>query len=75
MAIRDSGVQSRLPREREDVARQQRLAREVMELRRENARLQAKLQQAEAIVDVHDRASRILGLPGEGGRPFEGRVE
>ena len=38
------------------------LAREVSRLRRENERLQARLEQAEAIIDVQKKLSELLGL-------------
>ena len=37
------------------------LAREVARLRRENERLQARLEQAEAIIDVQKKLSQLLG--------------
>ena len=38
------------------------LAREVSRLQRENERLQARLEQAEAIIDVQKKLSELLGL-------------
>lgn len=38
------------------------LVEEVEKLRRENARLQARLQQAETIIDVQKKVSRLLGV-------------
>ena len=38
------------------------LAREVSRLRRENERLQGRLEQAEAIIDVQKKLSELLGL-------------
>lgn len=36
---------------------------EIARLKRENARLQAKLEQAEAIIDIQKKVSALLGLP------------
>ena len=48
------------------------LDRELSRLRRENERLQARLEQAETIIDVQKKLSRLLGLAteenGTGGR-------
>ena len=51
------GVQQRGPKPRMDAA----LAREVARLRRENERLQARLDQAEAIIEVQKKLSQLLG--------------
>jgi len=39
------------------------LARRVSELERENTRLQRRLQQAEAIIEVQKKVSELLGIP------------
>ena len=41
------------------------LDRELSRLRRENERLQARLEQAETIIDVQKKLSRLLGLATE----------
>jgi transposase-like protein len=41
------------------------LARRVAELERDNERLRKKLEQAETIIDVQKKLSRILGTDGE----------
>ena len=41
------------------------LAEEVVRLRRENERLQARLEQAETIIEVQKKLSRLLGLSPE----------
>jgi transposase len=51
------GGQQRGPRPATDAA----LAREVARLRRENERLQARLDQAEAIIEVQKKLSHLLG--------------
>ena len=51
------GGQQRGPRPATDAA----LAREVARLRRENERLQARLEQAEAIIEVQKKLSHLLG--------------
>lgn len=48
--------------ERWDVSRQSRRAKEILELRREDAGLRGRLEM-EAIIDIQERASRILGVP------------
>jgi len=45
--------------------RKDELEREVARLRRENERLQASLEQAETIIDVQKKLSRLLGLATE----------
>ena len=40
-------------------------AQEIVRLRRENERLQAKLERAELIIEVQKKLSRMLGLPTE----------
>lgn len=56
------GAQQRGPKPATDAA----LAREVARLRRENERLQARLGQAEAIIEVQKKLSQLLGpSPGE----------
>ena len=39
------------------------LARRVAELEQENTRLQRRLQQAEAIIEVQKKVSELLGIP------------
>jgi transposase len=51
------GAQQRGPKPATDAA----LAREVARLRRENERLQARLGQAEAIIEVQKKLSQLLG--------------
>jgi len=51
------GAQQRGPKSATDAA----LAREVTRLRRENERLQARLDQAEAIIEVQKKLSQLLG--------------
>ena len=51
------GGQSRGPKPATDAA----LAKEVARLRRENERLQARLDQAEAIIEVQKKLSQLLG--------------
>jgi transposase-like protein len=51
------GGQPRGPKPATDAA----LAREVARLRRENERLQARLDQAEAIIEVQKKLSQLLG--------------
>ena len=69
MPARDSGGDNPALMERQKVTRQTKLAREVIELRRENARLQARLAEIQAIVEINERASRILGIGIEPARP------
>ena len=45
--------------------RKDELEREVTRLQRENERLQASLEQAETIIDVQKKLSRLLGLATE----------
>lgn len=62
---RDAGVlaglkpKKRGPRKKRD----SREAQENKQLRRENARLQRKLKQAELIIEIQKKASEILGIP------------
>jgi transposase len=55
------GAQQRGPKPAADAA----LVREVVRLRRENERLQARLDQAEAIIEVQKKLSQLLGLSPE----------
>jgi transposase-like protein len=55
------GAQQRGPKPGADAA----LAREVARLRRENERLQARLGQAEAIIEVQKKLSQLLGPSSE----------
>jgi hypothetical protein len=48
--------------------RKDELEREVARLQRENARLQARLEQAEMIIDVQKKLSKLLGLETEENR-------
>lgn len=63
------GSQQRGPKAALDAA----LAREVPRLRRENERLQARLEQAEAIIEVQKKLSQLLGLSREGNESEERR--
>jgi hypothetical protein len=56
------GPQQRGPKPATDVA----LAREVARLRRENERLQDRLEQAETIIEVQKKLSQLLGPNREG---------
>ncbi len=47
---------------------QDEVEKEVVRLRRENERLQARLEQAEAVIDVQKKLSRLLGLVTEESR-------
>ena len=62
----------RRQRERGELGRKQRgqpiadpSVKEVAQLRQENARLQARLERAEIIIEVQKKISALLGLPGE----------
>ena len=55
------GAQQRGPRPAGDKA----LVREVARLERENKRLQARLEQAEAIIEVQKKLAQLLGPSGE----------
>ncbi len=55
------GAQQRGPKAATDAG----LVREVARLRRENERLQARLEQAEAIIEVQKKLSQLLGLSPE----------
>ena len=63
------GSQQRGPKAALDAA----LVREVPRLRRENERLQARLEQAEAIIEVQKKLSQLLGLSREGNESEERR--
>jgi transposase len=65
---RDQGqLQGLAPKKRgRKTADQAKIEAELAELRRENQRLTARLQQAEAIIDMQKKLSQLLGLmPGE----------
>lgn len=62
----------RRQRERGELGRKQRtqpgadpMVKEVAQLRQENARLQARLERAETIIEVQKKLSALLGLPCE----------
>lgn len=55
------GAQQRGPKPATDAT----LGREVASLRREKARLQARLDQAEAIIEIQKKLSQLLGLSSE----------
>jgi transposase-like protein len=55
------GAQQRGPKSATDAT----LGREVASLRREKARLQARLDQAEAIIEIQKKLSQLLGLSSE----------
>jgi len=63
------GSQQRGPKAALDAA----LVREVPRLRRENERLQARLEQAEAIIEVQKKLSQLLGPSREGNESEERR--
>jgi transposase-like protein len=63
------GAQQRGPKPVKDAA----LAREVTRLRRENERLQARLDQAEAIIEVQKKLSQLLGPSPEENESKQGR--
>jgi transposase len=48
-------------------------AAELVRLERENERLRARLEQAELIIDVQKKLSRLLGLPVENHETHETR--
>ena len=62
---RDKGVLKGLSPQKRGRKRKDELEREVVRLQRENERLQASLEQAETIIDVHKKLSRLLGLATE----------
>ena len=62
---RDRGVVKGLSPKKRGRKRKDELEREVTRLQRENERLQASLEQAETIIDVQKKLSRLLGLATE----------
>lgn len=62
---RDQGVVKGLSPRKRGRKRKDELEREVARLQRENERLQANLEQAETIIDVQKKLSRLLGLAAE----------
>ena len=62
---RDEGVLKGLSPQKRGRKRKDELEREVTRLQRENERLQASLEQAETIIDVQKKLSRLLGLATE----------
>ena len=65
---REQGLLGALSPKKRGCKRKDELEREVVRLRRENERLQASLEQAETIINVQKRLSRLLGLvTGENG--------
>lgn len=63
---RGRGVVEGLRPKKRGRKRKDELEREVTRLQRENERLQASLEQAETIIDVQKKLSRLLGLATEG---------
>ena len=62
---RDEGVLKGLSPQKRGRKRKDELEREVTRLQRENERLQASLEQAEMIIEVQKKLSRLLGLATE----------
>ena len=62
---RDRGLIQALSPKKRGRKRKDELEREVVRLQRENARLQARLEQAEMIIDVQKKLSKLLGLETE----------
>ena len=62
---REGGLLEGLRPRRRGRKRKDELEREVAKLRRENERLQASLEQAEMIIEVQKKLSRLLGLATE----------
>jgi transposase len=62
---RDRGLIQALSPKKRGRKRKDELEREVARLERENARLQASLEQAEMIIDVQKKLSKLLGLETE----------
>ena len=60
---RDEGALSALSKKRGRKTTRSRLADENERLRRENSRLQQRLEQAEIIIEVQKKVSEILGIP------------
>ena len=62
---RDQGILSGLSPKKRGRKGKDDLEKELAELRRENKRLQARLEEAEMIIDVQKKLSRLLGLAAE----------
>ena len=62
---RDQGILSGLSPKKRGRKGKDELEKELVELRRENKRLQARLEEAEMIIDVQKKLSRLLGLATE----------
>jgi transposase-like protein len=62
---RDRGIAKGLSPKKRGRKRKDELEREVARLQRENERLQASLEEAEMIIDVQKKLSRLLGLATE----------
>jgi transposase-like protein len=62
---RDRGLVQALSPKRRGRKRKDELEREVAKLQRENERLQASLEQAETIIEVQKKLSRLLGIATE----------
>ena len=62
---RDRGLVQSLSPKKRGRKRKDELEREVVRLERENERLQASLEQAEMIIEVQKKLSRLLGLATE----------
>ena len=62
---RDEGVLKGLSPQKRGRKRKDELEREVVRLQRENERLRASLEQAETIIEVQKKLSRLLGLATE----------
>ena len=62
---RDQGILSGLSPKKRGRKGKDDLEKELAELRRENKRLQARLEEAEMVIDVQKKLSRLLGLATE----------
>jgi len=62
---RDQGILSGLSPKKRGRKGKDDLEKELAELRRENKRLQARLEEAELVIDVQKKLSRLLGLAAE----------
>jgi transposase-like protein len=62
---RDQGILSGLRPKKRGRKGKEELEKELAKLRRENKRLQARLEEAEMIIDVQKKLSRLLGLATE----------
>ena len=68
---RDRGLVQALSPKRRGRKRKDELEREVAKLQRENERLQASLEQAETIIEVQKKLSRLLGIATEENLPAQ----